>query len=220
MLRAIYWSKQIFPLFTFICLSQPGDLLRVQNWKKKRNQATFGDTATTLIAREAVTIIYLLLCEHLTSPYIPSSKDGKHGLNETPAKWVQKRLENLIHKFIICCSLPKKKEVLTAVLQKVCPATDTLINGIIEQRAHFFILQMVSSLEGLQGYQWTGSGFRVIPTNVWEPSDFSHLCTADWEQMQEGRWLIWQQLCRKWSQGMRRTWVSIVQKRQTSYGEV
>lgn len=52
-------------------------------------------------------------------------------------KWVQKCLENFIHKVIISFSLPKEKKVLTAVLQKVCPATDTLINGIIEWRLHF-----------------------------------------------------------------------------------
>ena len=138
MLGAIYWSKQRFPLFTFICLSQPGDLLALQNWKKKRNQATFGGSAATLIARgEAVAIIYLVLTEYLTQPSIPSSKEGTHGLDEKSVKWLQKCLENFIHKVIISCFLPKEKEVLTAVLQKVCPATDTLINVIIERRPHF-----------------------------------------------------------------------------------
>lgn len=138
MLGAIYWLKQRFPLFTSICLSQPSHLLAVQNWKKKRNQVTFGGSATTLIARgEAVTIIYLAFSGYLTQLYIPSSKEGKHGLDEMSVKWVQKCLENFIHKVIISCFLTKEKELLTAVLQKVFPATDTLINGIIEQRPHF-----------------------------------------------------------------------------------
>lgn len=50
---------------------------------------------------------------------------------------MQKCLENFFLKVMISFSLPKEEEVLTAALQKGCPATDTLINGAIEWKPHF-----------------------------------------------------------------------------------
>lgn len=76
------------------------NLLPFQIHQNKRSQVTSGGGAIPLTAREAETIIYLVLTEYLTQSYIPSSKEGKRGLDETSVK----RMEKFIHKAISSCS--------------------------------------------------------------------------------------------------------------------
>lgn len=87
---------------------------------------TSGGGATALTSSEAETIIYLVLTEYLTQPYYPSSKEGKHGIDETSVKC----LEKFVHKAIISCSPPTKNKALTAVFKR-CDQQLILMNVII-----------------------------------------------------------------------------------------
>lgn len=157
-------------------------------------------------------IICLVYTEYLTQTHIPSSKEGKWSrwnICEISAK-VLGKFYSQSHD-----QLFPAKEGGGGI--DCCSAEGLPSNWHANQWSNwvetaFLIFQMISSLEGLQGYQWSGSGFRMVLTTVWKPPDLSLLCqfssteagTFDWEHVQEGRWMIWQQLCRKRSENHRR----------------
>lgn len=98
---------------------------------------------------------------------------------------------------MISFSLPEEEEVLTAALQKGCPATETLINGAIEWKPHF------SFSRWYQTWRDCKATSEVAQVSEWSKQPCGNHLTcpfyANWVEQREAH--LTGNMCRKGDEG-------------------